>query len=95
MRGFFLQAEASSVRGGHKPKLMVATAAAASLAALPRGAIMTEEVKAEHSPSEHTLSEHAHGGTDCSHETVQHGDHVDYLHDGHRHAQHEDHYDEH
>ena len=56
---------------------------------------MTEEVKAEHSPSEHTLSEHAHGGTDCSHETVQHGDHVDYLHDGHRHAQHEDHYDEH
>jgi hypothetical protein len=26
---------------------------------------------------------------------VQHGDHVDYLHDGHRHAEHEGHYDEH
>ncbi|MCL2317223.1 MAG: metal ABC transporter permease [Actinomycetia bacterium] len=26
---------------------------------------------------------------------VLHGDHVDYLHDGHRHAPHDDHYDEH
>jgi zinc transport system permease protein len=26
---------------------------------------------------------------------VPHGDHVDYLHDGHRHAAHEGHYDEH
>jgi hypothetical protein len=26
---------------------------------------------------------------------VQHGDHVDYVHDGHRHALHGDHYDEH
>ena len=26
---------------------------------------------------------------------IQHGDHVDYVHDGHRHALHEDHYDEH
>ncbi|MFV0429727.1 MAG: metal ABC transporter permease [Arachnia sp.] len=27
--------------------------------------------------------------------TIQHGDHVDYVHDGHRHARHGDHYDEH
>jgi hypothetical protein len=27
--------------------------------------------------------------------SVPHGDHVDYLHDGHRHAVHGDHYDEH
>ena len=54
------------------------------------GAIMTEEVKAEH-----TLTEHTHGGSDCTPATVQHGDHVDYLHDGHRHAEHGDHYDEH
>jgi zinc transport system permease protein len=26
---------------------------------------------------------------------VPHDDHVDYLHDGHRHAAHEGHYDEH
>lgn len=54
------------------------------------GLIMTDEVKAEH-----TLTEHTHGGNDCTHESVQHGDHVDYLHDGHRHAEHGDHYDEH
>ncbi|GAB2485442.1 metal ABC transporter permease [Luteococcus sediminum] len=29
------------------------------------------------------------------HLAVQHGDHVDYLHDGHRHAPHGDHFDEH
>lgn len=51
---------------------------------------MTEEVQAEH-----TLAEHQHGGSDCTHVTVQHGDHVDYLHDGHKHADHEGHYDEH
>jgi len=26
---------------------------------------------------------------------MQHGDHVDYLHDGQRHAAHDDHYDHH
>ena len=26
---------------------------------------------------------------------VRHGDHTDYLHEGHRHAAHADHYDEH
>jgi hypothetical protein len=35
---------------------------------------MTEEVQAEH-----TLAEHTHGGDDCAHEKVPHGDHVDYL----------------
>ena len=32
---------------------------------------------------------------DCGHATVQHEDHIDYVHDGHRHARHEAHYDEH
>jgi hypothetical protein len=45
----------------------------------------------QHDDGDH---EHVHG-TDCGHETVQHGDHVDYLHDGHRHAEHDGHYDEH
>ena len=37
---------------------------------------------------------HRHG-PDCGHEAVRHGDHVDYVHDGHRHAPHGGHYDEH
>ena len=42
-------------------------------------------------PEEH-LHEH---GPDCGHQAVRHGDHVDYLHGGHRHAPHGSHYDEH
>jgi zinc transport system permease protein len=38
---------------------------------------------------------HVHGDPDCEHQPIGHGDHVDYLHDGHRHAPHRDHYDEH
>jgi zinc transport system permease protein len=37
---------------------------------------------------------HVHG-PDCGHVAVPHGDHVDYVHDGHRHAAHGKHYDEH
>ena len=29
---------------------------------------------------------HVHGDPDCEHEAVLHRDHVDYVHDGHRHA---------
>ncbi|MDH2415540.1 metal ABC transporter permease [Nocardioides sp. CER19] len=41
-----------------------------------------------------------HHGPHCGHLAVEHGDHVDYVHDGHRHAVHVDqtgapHYDEH
>ncbi len=38
--------------------------------------------------------EHVHG-PGCGHRVVEHGDHVDYVHDGHRHVAHADHYDEH
>ncbi len=37
---------------------------------------------------------HEHGET-CGHPAVAHGDHLDYVHDGHRHAPHGSHYDEH
>ncbi len=37
---------------------------------------------------------HEHG-PGCGHPAVEHGDHVDYIHDGHRHAVHGGHYDEH
>src|SRR3712207_6728174 len=42
-------------------------------------------------PEDHV---HQHG-PDCGHLAVTHGDHVDYVHDGHRHAPHGGHYDEH
>lgn len=48
-------------------------------------------------PLDHVDTEahpHAHG-PDCGHVAVRHGDHVDYVHDGHRHAAHGEHYDEH
>ncbi|MDO7867160.1 metal ABC transporter permease [Nocardioides jiangxiensis] len=42
------------------------------------------------------IGEHPHEhGEDCGHPAVPHGDHVDYIHDGHRHAAHGEHYDEH
>jgi len=49
-------------------------------------------------PDHHEVAteEHAHQhGDACGHPAVPHGDHVDYVHDGHRHAVHGRHYDEH
>lgn len=54
-------------------------------------------VRAKASAHRHRRAErhdHEHG-LGCGHPAVAHGDHVDYLHDGHRHAPHESHYDEH
>jgi zinc transport system permease protein len=51
----------------------------------------------EPAPGHLTVDEpHGHEhGPGCGHEAVEHGDHVDYIHDGHRHAVHGGHYDEH
>ena len=43
---------------------------------------------------EHAAHPHRHG-PGCGHEAVAHGDHSDYLHDGHLHAPHDEHADEH
>ena len=40
------------------------------------------------------MHRHTHG-PGCGHESVIHESHVDYLHDGHMHSEHGDHYDEH
>jgi zinc transport system permease protein len=48
-------------------------------------------------PPEQAVEEahrHQHG-PGCGHLAVEHGDHIDYIHDGHRHAVHGGHYDEH
>src|ERR1700733_4983035 len=46
--------------------------------------------------SEHTVhGDHPHEhGPSCGHATVDHGDHSDYIHDGHTHCAHDDHYNE-
>lgn len=52
--------------------------------------------RALHGRRNHLDTEHRHQhGPGCGHPVVPHGDHVDYLHDGHRHAVHGAHYDDH
>jgi zinc transport system permease protein len=48
-------------------------------------------------PEEQAVEEHHRHqhGPGCGHVAIEHGDHVDYIHDGHRHAVHGGHYDEH
>ena len=49
-----------------------------------------------HARRRHHASGHRHEhGPECGHEALIHGDHVDYVHDGHRHAAHGAQYDEH
>jgi zinc transport system permease protein len=49
-----------------------------------------------HARRHHPALEHHHEhGPGCGHPTVPHGDHVDYLHDGHLHAPHGAGYDDH
>ncbi len=51
---------------------------------------------ADEAPEEHQVSDHDHEhGPGCGHLAVEHDDHLDYVHDGHRHAPHGEHYDEH
>lgn len=42
----------------------------------------------------HDHHDHKHGAG-CGHTAVKHGNHIDYLHDGHLHHPHGDHIDEH
>lgn len=53
----------------------------------PLGDVHTEVPEDEDHRHEH--------GEECGHSAVPHGDHVDYVHEGHRHAVHGSHYDEH
>ncbi len=71
---------------------IVLLAVGAFLVASTGAALAARARRAAHARSERHDHEH---GPDCGHPTVEHGDHVDYLHDGHRHAAHEEHYDEH
>jgi zinc transport system permease protein len=60
-------------------------------------AVLPEPVDDDELVSPHTVTEnhpHRHAAG-CGHPAVQHGDHTDFIHEGHRHAAHADHYDEH
>lgn len=61
--------------------------------ALALGAALAHAIGTRHHRWAET-HEHEHG-PGCGHQTVRHGDHTDYLHDGHLHSPHGDHYDEH
>jgi len=56
-----------------------------------------EEPFSDDAPETHDVTDdHPHDhGPGCGHLAVPHDDHVDYVHDGHRHAAHGEHYDEH
>ena len=60
-------------------------------AALPE-LVDDDELLAPHTVTESHPHRHAPG---CGHPALQHGDHTDFIHEGHRHAAHADHYDEH
>lgn len=53
---------------------------------------MTGDHHDTHPGDTHESHEHGPG---CGHASVQRAEHVDYVHDGHRHAADGDHYDEH
>lgn len=61
------------------------------LATLSAGIRRTAHGRRHHLDAEHR---HEHG-PGCGHPAIPHRDHVDYLHDGHRHAVHGAHYDDH
>ncbi len=80
---------ANTPSGGTIVLLAIAVFVLAAIGAAVRDAL---------SRHRHAVAErhHAHEhGTECGHVAVPHDDHVDYLHQGHRHAQHAGHYDEH
>nr|WP_028709389.1 metal ABC transporter permease [Propionicicella superfundia] len=61
-----------------------------------RRAPVREIAEPEELPHTTTPVPHPHVHSDtCGHVMVHHDDHVDFIHDGHRHAAHLDHYDEH
>lgn len=86
--GVVVSYEADTPSGGTIVLLAIATYLVVAL-----GAAVAHRVRGRH---HRAAARHAHEhGLECGHPAVAHGDHVDYLHDGHRHAPHEGHYDEH
>jgi zinc transport system permease protein len=86
--GVVVSFHAETPSGGTIVLLAIATFLVVSVV----GGVVTRARRAAHERAER--HEHEHGPV-CGHRAIPHGSHVDYLHDGHRHAPHADHYDEH
>lgn len=86
--GVLLSYQAGTPSGGTIVLLAVATFVGVGAGA----AVVARVRRAAHARAE--AHDHEHGAG-CGHPALSHGDHVDYLHDGHRHAAHQGHYDEH
>ncbi|AKU16572.1 metal ABC transporter permease [Luteipulveratus mongoliensis] len=71
--------------------IVLLTIAIFLVATIGTGVVARARARSHEGKDEH---QHEHG-TGCGHPTIRHGDHVDYLHDGERHAAHADHWDEH
>jgi zinc transport system permease protein len=79
---------ANTPSGGTIVLLAVALFAVTASAAATRSRLRRDF----HDEAEDHLHVHREG---CGHPVVPHDDHLDFLHDGHRHASHGAHYDEH
>jgi zinc transport system permease protein len=86
--GVLISYEAETPSGG----TIVLVAIAGFLLVSTATAVAARWRRAAHARAEAHAHEHGPG---CGHPAVVHDDHVDYLHDGHRHAPHAGHYDEH
>lgn len=86
--GVVISYEADTPSGG---TIVVLAITVFVLASVGR-AVGTSVLARRHAQAEVHLHEH---GPDCGHPAMAHDRHVDYLHDGHRHAPHQGHYDEH
>lgn len=86
--GVLISYEAETPSGG----TIVLVAIAGFLLVSTATAVAARWRRAAHARAETHAHEHGPG---CGHPAVVHDDHVDYLHDGHRHAPHAGHYDEH
>jgi len=86
--GVTLSYYSNTPSGGTIVLLAIGAFMLAAVGAGARGALARRrDPQAEYHPHEH--------GEACEHPAVPHEDHVDYVHDGHRHAPHGSHYDEH
>ncbi len=97
MRGAVLLGILASV-GGVVTSFYAETASGGTIVLLALALFVVAQAVARLRPITHGLhaERHTHEhGPGCGHQAIAHGDHVDYLHDGHRHAPHDDHYDEH
>ena len=86
--GVLISYEAETPSGG----TIVLVAIAGFLLVSTATAVAARWRRAAHARAEAHAHEHGPG---CGHPALVHDDHVDYLHDGHRHAPHQGHYDEH